>query len=110
MRNWGVPFSVVELVAQGYCTTWVGIALLSCQYNSCAIWCIGAVSSALLRRVVAGVPSAMSLRSGLEVMTLSKMMKVLFGSILLAEALVERNVALAWVCGVCCERKFAPAW
>ena len=41
---------MVELVAQGYCTTWVGIALLSCQYNSCAIWCIGAVSSALLRR------------------------------------------------------------
>ena len=24
--------------------------------------------------------------------------------------LVERNVALVWVCGVCCERKFAPAW
>ena len=24
------PFFVVELVAQGYCTTWVGIALLSC--------------------------------------------------------------------------------
>ena len=30
----GVPFSVVELVAQGYCTTWVGIALLSCQCNA----------------------------------------------------------------------------
>ena len=24
--------------------------------------------------------------------------------------LVERNVAPVWVCGVCCERKFAPAW
>ena len=24
----GVPFSMVELVAQGHCTTWVGIALL----------------------------------------------------------------------------------
>ena len=24
---------MVELVAQGYCTTWVGIALLSCQCN-----------------------------------------------------------------------------
>ena len=81
---------MVELVAQGYCTTWVGIALL--------------------RRVATGPPFAMSVRSGLEVMTLSKMMKVLFGSLLLAEALVERNVALAWVCGVCCERKFAPAW
>ena len=30
----GVPFSVVELVAQGHCTTWVGIALLSCQCNA----------------------------------------------------------------------------
>lgn len=30
----GVPFSVVELVVQGYCTTWVGIALLSCQCNA----------------------------------------------------------------------------
>lgn len=57
-----------------------------------------------------GAPSVMSLWSGLEVMTLSKMMKVLFGSILPAEALVERNVAPVWVCGVCCERKFAPAW
>ncbi len=57
-----------------------------------------------------GAPSPMSLRSGLEVMMLSKMMKVLFGSILPAEALVERNVAPVWVCGVCCERKFAPAW
>lgn len=28
-----VPYSVVELVAQG-CTTWVGIALLSCQCNA----------------------------------------------------------------------------
>ena len=26
--------SVVELVAQGYCTTWVGLALLSCQCNA----------------------------------------------------------------------------
>ena len=26
--------SVVELVAQGHCTTWVGIALLSCQCNA----------------------------------------------------------------------------
>ena len=34
MRNWGVPFSVVELVAQGHCTTWVGIALHSCQCNA----------------------------------------------------------------------------
>ena len=34
MRNWGVPYSVVELVAQGHCTTWVGIALLSCQCNA----------------------------------------------------------------------------
>ena len=25
---------MVELVAQGYCTTWVGIALLSCQCNT----------------------------------------------------------------------------
>ena len=25
---------MVELVAQGYCTTWVGIALLSCQCNA----------------------------------------------------------------------------
>ena len=32
---------MVELVAQGYCTTWVGIALLSCQ-------CTGALSSASL--------------------------------------------------------------
>ena len=24
--------------------------------------------------------------------------------------LFERNVAPVWVCGVCCERKFAPAW
>ena len=30
----GVPFSVVELVAQGYCATWVGIALLSCRCNA----------------------------------------------------------------------------
>ena len=30
----GVPLSVVELVAQGHCTTWVGIALLSCQCNA----------------------------------------------------------------------------
>ena len=29
----GVSLSVVELVAQG-CTTWVGIALLSCQCNA----------------------------------------------------------------------------
>ena len=28
------PFFVVELVAQGYCTTWAGIALLSCQCNA----------------------------------------------------------------------------
>ena len=27
-----------------------------------------------------------------------------------ARLLVERNVAPVWVCGVCCERKFAPAW
>ncbi|WP_218117626.1 hypothetical protein, partial [Actinomyces sp. HMSC035G02] len=26
-----------------------------------------------------------------------------------ARLLVERNVAPVWVCGVCCERKFAPA-
>ena len=26
--------SVIELVAQGHCTTWVGIALLSCQCNA----------------------------------------------------------------------------
>ena len=52
----------------------------------------------------------MSLRSGLYLVRLSKMMKVLFGSILLAELLVERNVALVRVCGVCCERKFAPTW
>ena len=25
---------MVELVAQGHCTTWVGIALLSCQCNA----------------------------------------------------------------------------
>ena len=25
---------MVELVVQGYCTTWVGIALLSCQCNA----------------------------------------------------------------------------
>ena len=30
----GVPLSVVKLVAQGHCTTWVGIALLSCQCNA----------------------------------------------------------------------------
>ena len=34
MRNWGVPYSVVELVAQGHCTTWVGIALLNFQCNA----------------------------------------------------------------------------
>ena len=37
--------SVVELVAQGYCTTWVGIALLSCQ-------CTGALSGALVLYLV----------------------------------------------------------
>ena len=57
-----------------------------------------------------GPPFAMSVRSGLYLVRLSKMMKVLFGSILLAELLVERNVALVRVCGVCCERKFAPTW
>ena len=98
----GVPFSMVELVAQG-CTA---LVLVRC----CANWRICSVSSALLHRVVTGAPSPMSLRSGMEVATLSKMMTVLFGSLLLAEALVERNVAPAWVCGVCCERKFAPAW
>lgn len=36
---------MVELVAQGYCTTWVGIALLSCQ-------CTGALSGALVPYLV----------------------------------------------------------
>ena len=37
--------SVVELVAQGYCTTWVGLALLSCQ-------CDAALSGALVLYLV----------------------------------------------------------
>ena len=45
MRNWGGLFSVVELVAQGYCTTCAGDALLSCQ-------CTAALSGALVLYLV----------------------------------------------------------
>ena len=77
------PVSLVELVAQG-CTTWVGIALPSCRCNA-------VLSGALVPYLVhcfivlrPAAPSPMSLQSGLELAALSKMIKVLFGSILLA--------------------------
>ena len=79
---------MVELVAQG-CTASV---LVRC----CANWRICSVSSALLHRVVTGAPSPMSLRSGLEVATLSKMMTVLFGSLL--RLFIIEGVGV--VCGV----------
>ena len=47
------PVSLVELVAQGHCTTWVGIALLSCQCNAVLS---GALVLYLVHRFVAMKP------------------------------------------------------
>ena len=94
MRNWGVPFSVVELVAQGYCTTWVGIALLSCQCNTVLSGAlVPAASRGQCERVVLAltVLTSSSCRAGREKVRPARSKHPRFGVFALAGRVFSRN-------------------